>query len=60
MEIRRKRIGISFTHTNYENYRQWFATGNEAVEFELVELSFIRNNTEDFSACDGFVLTGGV
>ncbi|HET7898705.1 MAG TPA: aldehyde dehydrogenase family protein, partial [Flavisolibacter sp.] len=60
MEIRRIKIGISYTNTNYENYRQWFAANSEAEEVELVELSFTRNNLEDIHTCDGFVLTGGV
>ena len=29
-------------------------------ESELVELSFKRNNVEDFAVCDGFVFAGGV
>ena len=30
------------------------------MEVELVDLSFRKNNLEDFERCDGFVLTGGV
>ena len=60
MEFRRKKIGISYTNTNYENYRQWLITSDVADQFELVELSFKTNNTEDFPSCDGFVLTCGV
>jgi acyl-CoA reductase-like NAD-dependent aldehyde dehydrogenase/gamma-glutamyl-gamma-aminobutyrate hydrolase PuuD len=60
MEYRKKRIGISFSRTNFQNYWNWFTKEELGEEIELVELSFEKNNTEDISACDGFVLTGGI
>jgi len=54
-----KRIGISFTRTNFQNYWNWFAE-KTGEGFELVELSFEKNNVDDIEKCDGFVLTGGV
>jgi acyl-CoA reductase-like NAD-dependent aldehyde dehydrogenase/gamma-glutamyl-gamma-aminobutyrate hydrolase PuuD len=56
----KKRIGISFTHTFFENYWNWFTAGDLGSDVELVELSFEKNNTEDIYRCDGFVLTGGI
>lgn len=56
----RKKIGITFTKTNYHNYPAWFTTADLGDAFELVELNFERNNLEDIHGCDGFVLTGGV
>jgi len=55
----KKRIGISFTRTNFQNYWNWFAE-KTGEGFELVELSFEKNNVDDIEKCDGFVLTGGV
>ncbi len=56
----KKRIGISFTRTHFENYWTWFTPKDLKNDLELVELSFERNNTSDIYTCDGFVLTGGV
>ena len=56
----KKKIGISYTRTYFQNYWNWFTPKDLADEFELVELSFEKNNTEDIYKCDGFVLTGGV
>lgn len=55
-----KRIGISYTETFFENYWNWFTPEDLGNEFELVELSFEKNNIEDIYTCDGFILTGGV
>lgn len=56
----KKKIGISFSGSNFKYYWDWF--GKEATEkdIELVELSYKKNNEDDISKCDGFVLTGGV
>ncbi|MFL5772421.1 MAG: gamma-glutamyl-gamma-aminobutyrate hydrolase family protein [Flavisolibacter sp.] len=54
-----KKIGISYTRTNFQNYWNWFAE-NLQNGFELIELSFEKNNADDILMCDGFVLTGGV
>lgn len=54
----KRTIGISYTRTNFHYYLDWFA--DEANEFELVVLSFEKNNIEDVFRCDGFLLTGGV
>lgn len=55
----KKKIGISFTETNFKYYWNWF-TQDELQDAELVNLSFVENNIEDFDKCDGFILTGGV
>src|SRR5436190_6037192 len=56
----KKRIGISFTKTMFQNYWNWFTQDDLQNELELVELNFQENNIEDIPRCDGFVLTGGV
>ncbi|HET6995434.1 MAG TPA: gamma-glutamyl-gamma-aminobutyrate hydrolase family protein, partial [Chitinophagaceae bacterium] len=56
----KKRIGISFTQTLFENYWNWFTPRDLGDDLELVELSFEKNNTEDIYGCDGFLLTGGI
>ncbi len=56
----KKKIGISFTTTNFHYYWNWFKPEDLQDELELIELSFEKNNTDDIAGCDGFVLTGGV
>lgn len=56
----KKKIGISFSKTNFHHYWNWFSTDDLKDEVELIELSFQKNNHEDLYRCDGFVLTGGV
>jgi putative glutamine amidotransferase len=56
----KKKIGISFTTTNFQYYWNWFTLHDLQEDIELIELSFEKNNTEDIAACAGFVLTGGV
>ena len=56
----KKKIGISYTEALFHNYWNWFTPQDLANDFELVELSFEKNNTEDIYQCDGFVLTGGI
>jgi len=56
----KKKIGITFTTTNFLNYLDWFDKTDLGETFELVTLSFEQNNIEDICQCDGFVLTGGV
>jgi len=56
----KKKIGISFTKTNFQNYWDWFTPGDLKDDIELIELNFEKNNSEDIYQCDGFVLTGGV
>jgi putative glutamine amidotransferase len=56
----KKKIGISFTTTNFQYYWNWFTPQDLQDDLELIELSFEKNNTEDIAACAGFVLTGGV
>jgi putative glutamine amidotransferase len=55
----KKRIGISYTRTKFQNYWNWF-TADDLKEVELVNLSFEENNESDISTCNGFVLTGGI
>ena len=56
----KKKIGISFTATNFSNYLKWFDEKDLGDSFELVTLSFEENNLEEMLDCDGFILTGGV
>jgi acyl-CoA reductase-like NAD-dependent aldehyde dehydrogenase/gamma-glutamyl-gamma-aminobutyrate hydrolase PuuD len=56
----KKKIGISFTKTNFKNYWDWFTPGDLKDDAELIELNFEKDNSEDIYQCDGFVLTGGV
>ena len=56
----KKKIGVSFTKTNFENYVNWFSKSDLSDDLEIVVLSFLENNIEDINQCDGFVLTGGV
>lgn len=58
--IVKKRIGISFTYTRFQDYWNWFTEADLNDDVELTELSFERNNVDDIYSCDGFVLTGGV
>jgi putative glutamine amidotransferase len=56
----KKKIGISFTKSHFQNYWNWFTKDDLNDAIELIELSFEKNNTEDIHQCHGFVLTGGV
>ncbi len=56
----KKRIGISYTESSFQNYWNWFTDDDLQNDIELIELSFQKNNTEDIYTCDGFVLTGGI
>ncbi|HMH34497.1 MAG TPA: gamma-glutamyl-gamma-aminobutyrate hydrolase family protein [Puia sp.] len=56
----KKKIGISFSKTNFQNYWNWFLDEAQDRSLELVELSFLKNNIDDIARCDGFILTGGV
>jgi len=55
-----RKIGISYTETNFRNYWNWFKPEELGEDIELLELSFQQNNSSDFQYCDGFVLTGGI
>jgi putative glutamine amidotransferase len=55
-----KRIGISYSETNFQNYWNWFIPAELDSDVELLELSFECGNTSDIYKCDGFVLTGGI
>lgn len=56
----KKKIGISYTEANFQNYWSWFRPEDLGGDIELMVLSFEKNNIEDIEKCDGFVLTGGV
>ncbi|MBB6271023.1 putative glutamine amidotransferase [Pedobacter cryoconitis] len=56
----KKKIGISYTETNFHNYWNWFTDADLGDEIELIKLSFEKNNLEDLQECDGFLLTGGI
>ena len=51
-----KRIGVTTSDTNFQNYPNWIS--GEGVE--VVLLSYEQKNTQDFDSCDGFVMTGGI
>lgn len=55
----KKKIGISYTETNFQNYWNWF-NDEDTKDVELIELSFLKNNEEDMDKCDAFILTGGI
>ena len=42
-----KRIGISFTKTNFTFYWNWITPEDRGQDIELVELSFEKNNLSD-------------
>jgi len=56
----KKKIGISYTKTSFDNYWNWITKEDMKDDLELVLLSFEKNNTEDIYKCDGFILTGGI
>ncbi|TKC55980.1 gamma-glutamyl-gamma-aminobutyrate hydrolase family protein [Pedobacter hiemivivus] len=56
----KKKLGISYSEANFQNYWNWFTADELGIEIELVELSFRKNNRSDIEKCDGFVLTGGI
>ena len=56
----KKKIGISFSRTNFHYYWDWFTKDDLKDDIDLIELSFENNSSEDFHVCDAFVLTGGV
>ena len=56
----KKRLGISFTRTKFQNYWNWFTAEDLGNDIELVELSFEKGNSKDIHGCDGFILTGGI
>ena len=56
----KKKIGISYTRTHFDNYWNWITKEDMQDDLELVVLSFEKNNTEEIYKCDGFILTGGV
>ncbi|HEY1872625.1 MAG TPA: aldehyde dehydrogenase family protein, partial [Chitinophagaceae bacterium] len=56
----KKKLGISFTKTNFQYYWNWFTSVDLKGDVELLELNFEKNNSEDIYQCDGFILTGGV
>ncbi len=56
----KKKVGISYTKTSFENYWNWITKEDMRDDLELMLLSFEKNNREDIYKCDGFILTGGV
>lgn len=56
----KKKLGISYSEANFQNYWNWFTDQDLADDIELVELSFLKNNQADIEQCDGFLLTGGI
>lgn len=56
----KKYIGISYSESNFSNYWDWFVPDELQDDLELINLSYLKNNQEDFQRCAGFVLTGGV
>ena len=56
----KKKIGISYTKTSFENYWKWITPEDMKDDLELVELSYQKNNANDIYRCHGFILTGGI
>ena len=56
----KKRIGISFTTTNFQYYWNWFTEKDLGDDLELVLLSFETPDLQVVHSCAGFVLTGGI
>ncbi|MBM3441583.1 MAG: aldehyde dehydrogenase family protein [Bacteroidetes bacterium] len=56
----KKRIGITFSRTNYAYYPAWFNEKSLEEDFEVVELSFLQPNIHLLHRCDALVLSGGV
>ena len=56
----KKKIGISYTKTSFDNYWNWITKEDLQDDLEPVMLSFEKNNTDDIYTCHGFILTGGV
>jgi len=56
----KKKIGISLTSTNFQNYLNWFTQDDLEDDLEIMVLSFLENNVADIETCNGFVLTGGI
>jgi putative glutamine amidotransferase len=56
----KKKIGISFSKTNFEYYWNWFTPQDLQNDVELIKLSYLDNNEADIYKCDGFILTGGI
>lgn len=53
-------LGLSYTEANFLNYLNWFLPDELGTDLELIELSYLLNNRDDFGKCSGFILTGGV
>ena len=56
----KKRIGISYTRTNFQNYWNWFTAKDLGNDLELVLLSFEQPDPELIKTCEALVLTGGI
>ena len=56
----KRKIGISLTSTNFQNYLNWFTLDDLGDDLELKVLSFLENNIAYIETCSGFVLTGGI
>lgn len=56
----KKKIGISFSRTNFQNYWDWFTEADLGEDLELVLLSFETPSLDAVRQCDAYVLTGGV
>ncbi len=56
----KKKIGISFTRTNFQHYLNWFTKTDLGEDLELVLLSFEEPDQQAMEQCDAYVLTGGV
>jgi len=53
-----KKIGLTYTDTNFENYPVWIK--GEDTDIEVIILSYKENNIDDAQQCDAFVFSGGV
>ncbi len=49
-------IGVTFSETKFPNYPAWI----KDEEVEIIELSWVMQNLDDLSRCQGLLLTGGL
>jgi putative glutamine amidotransferase len=49
----KRKIGISLTSTNFQNYLNWFTQDDLVDDLELKVLSFLENNVADIETAVG-------
>lgn len=53
-----KKIGITYSDTNFLHYPAWIKGNDEDIE--VIILSYRENNWQDANHCNAFVFTGGI